>query len=129
MSSDDLHDLKTGFDAPTLGISERLESTAKSITPALGLSGTSATVQRLARNFAVLMEYYKLAPIARKKNVSFDDGMSKHMFFVDDKIINALLVLGCGLAIISQFELILPLGLIGAIYLGSDKFIQTVEKL
>ena len=83
MSSDDLHDLKTSFDAPTMGISEKLETAAKSIAPALGLEKASADSQRWARNFAALMEYYKLVPIARNKNISF----------------------------------------------GSDKFIQTVEKL
>jgi len=129
MSSDALHDAKTSFDAPTLGMSERFETAAKSITPALGLQRASQTSQRLARNFAALLEYYKLATVVRHKDISFSEGMSKHMFFLDDKIINAVLILGCGIAVISQFDLVLPLGLVAAVYFGSDKFLKTVEKL
>ena len=129
MGSDALHDLKTSFDAPTMGTSEKLEKVAKSFTPALGLEKTSQTTQRLARNFAVLMEYYKLAKVVRKKNVTFAEGMGRHMFFLDDKIINGVLLLGCGLAVVSNFSLALPMAGVAAFYFGSDKFIKTVEKL
>ncbi len=129
MSSDALHDAKMYFNAPTIGMSERLEVVGKSIAPAFGLEGFSTTLQRLARNFAALLEYYKLATVLRHKDISFADGMSKHMFFVDDKIVNAAILLGCGIAIISQPSLLLPLVLIAVAYFASDKFLKTVEKL
>ena len=129
MSSDVLHDIKTAFDAPTLGTTEKLEGAAKSLTRELGLEPTSRQMEKVASRFAVLMEYYGLAQIARRKNISFNDGMSKHMFFFDDKIVNAVVLLGCGIALISNFSLALPLAGIGAFYFGSDKFLKTIEKL
>ncbi len=129
MSTDELHDLKMYSTLPGQGYSEKIEIAAKSITPSLGLSETSSLLQRLARNFAHLMEYYGLAIITRKKNIPWQEGLNKHMFFLDDSVINAAIVLGCGIAIISNFDLLLPIAGVGLFYIGSDRFIKTIEKM
>ncbi len=128
-STDELHELKSYSDMPGQGRSEILERAAKSITPSLGLESTSVLLQRWARNFGHLLEYYGLAQIVRKKDVPWQEGLNKHMFILDDSVINALLVLGCGIAIIMNFDLLLPLAGIGVVYHGSDRFIKKIEKL
>mgnify|MGYP001602761017 FL=1 len=127
--NDVLHEVKMYYDLPGKGNSERLEAIAKSITPALGLQGTSYAMQKWARNLGVMLEAYGLATIARKRDVSFKDGLSKHMFFFDDAIINAALILGSALAIMSNFDLLLPIVVIAVFYMGSDTFLAKVERL
>ncbi|MFH0713499.1 MAG: hypothetical protein V1722_02870 [Candidatus Micrarchaeota archaeon] len=129
MTTDALHSSKTSYDAVGLGTSERLENIAKGMSSSFCSDETSLKLQTWASKFAVLMEYYKLAHILRYKNITFEEDMEKHMFLVDDKIINALLFLGTALAVISNTWLALPLGIIWVIYFASDKFIKTIEKL
>ena len=127
--NDVLHEVKTYYDLPGKGTSEKLEDVAKSITPALGLQGTSYAMQKWARNLGIMLEWNGFATIVRKRNVSFKDGLSKHMFFFDDAIINAALILGSAVAIMSNFDLLLPIVAIGVFYIGSDTFLIRIERL
>lgn len=127
--TDILHDIKMQWDLPGCGTSEKIEKAAKSITPALGLTKASNVSRRLARNTGMWLEHYKLATILQKRDVSWQVGLNKHMFFFDDSVINAIILLGCGIAVIQNFDLVLPFGLIGAFYFGSDHFFKKVERL
>lgn len=127
--NDVLHEVKMMYDLPGCGTSEKLEQVAKGITPSLGLQGTSYMLQKWARNTGVLLENYGLATIVRKRDVSWQVGLNKHMFFFDDAVINAALIIGCAAAVASNFDLLLPMVAIGAFYIGSDHFFRKVERL
>lgn len=127
--SDVLHDIKMKWDLPGCGTSEKLEKAAKTITPALGLESVSNILRRLARNTGMWLEYHGLATILQKRDVPWQIGLNKHMFFFDDSIINAVIILGAGIAIIQSFDLALPLVGIGAFYIGSDHFFKKIERL
>ncbi len=127
--NDVLHEVKMYYDLPGKGTSEKLEEVAKQITPAFGLRTTSFILQKWARNFAILLENWGLATIVRKRDVPWQEGLKKHMFFFDDAIVNAAIILGCVMAVISNFDLLLPIAGIGAFYFGSDKFFTKIERL
>ncbi|MDP3742152.1 MAG: hypothetical protein Q8R15_02445 [Candidatus Micrarchaeota archaeon] len=127
--NDVLHEVKMTYDLPGMGTSEKLEEVAKGISPAFGMRGTSYALQKWARNFAILLENWGLATIVRKRDVPWQIGLNQHMFFFDDAIINAVIILGCAMAVISNFDLLLPIAGIGAFYIGSNKFFKKVERL
>ncbi len=127
--ADILHDTKMAYDLPWQGYTEKVESAAKSITPALGLTETSKICEDVGRKIAHLVEYHKGAKIVRDVDISFTDGLSKHLFFVDDSIVNAILFAGSAFMVIANFSLIIPILLIWAFYFGSDRFIQGLRKL
>ena len=129
MGRDILHETKMQYNLSGCGTSEKLESVAKSITPALGLIEVSNVAQTLSVKLGAWLEFYGLANILIKKDVPFSVGLYKHMFFFDDSIVNAIIILGCGYVVISNFDLALPIAGIGAFYFGSDHFFKKVERL
>ncbi len=129
MSTDDLHELKTYSNMKGQGRSEIIERSLKSITPALGLSAASDAVSKYARNLAVFLEARGIARILRNRDISFKEGLAKHVFFFDDAIINLTIVAGCAYVVVSNFDFALPMLGLAAIYFGSDRFIRDIEKM
>ncbi len=127
--NDVLHEVKMMYDLPGKGTSEKLEEAVKGITPALGLRGASYTMQKWARNTGAMLEWNGFATIVRKRDVSFKEGLNKHMFFFDDAIINAALILGGTMAVMSNLDLLLPIIAIAVFYLGSDTILKKIERL
>jgi len=127
--TDILHNAKITNNLPWQGYTEKAEGVAKSITPALGLTQASQICEDVGRRIAHLVEYHKGAKIVKEVDISFNDGLSKHLFFVDDAIVNAALFAGSAYIVIANFALLIPMLLIWAFYFGSDRFIQGLRKL
>ncbi|MFH1246922.1 MAG: hypothetical protein V1644_00945 [Candidatus Micrarchaeota archaeon] len=127
--NDVLHEVKMMYDLPGMGTSEKLEEAAKSITPALGLRPVSFAMQKWARNLGAMLENFGFAVILRKRDVPWNEGLNKHMFFFDDAVINTVLILGCTMAVLFNTDLLLPMIAIGAFYVGSEKFFTKIQRL
>ncbi|MBI4406363.1 hypothetical protein HY571_00430 [Candidatus Micrarchaeota archaeon] len=129
MTTDDLHELKMYSNLPGQGVTEKIEIGLKSITPSLGLGATSNKLSEIGRNLGILAEYHGLARILRKRDVPWQEGLNKHMFFFRDEIVNAIIILGCAYAVIQNFDLFLPIAGLGFAYIASDKFLKDIQKM
>lgn len=114
---------------PGQGITEKVEIGLKSITPSLGLEKTSNKMSEIGRNLGILVEYHGLAKILRKRDVPWQEGLNKHMFFFRDEVVNAIIILGCAYAVSQNFDLLLPFAGLGIFYVASDKFLKNIEKM